>query len=260
MDSGKEEQQIEQLKNLKRQLRWWKSGLFAAGVLVVVASVGTVHSSVKGLVEKGPRQDKFVSELSASFKNEIAPMVEDMARSTVNAVRPEIQASFERVNNRLPELAQASLQELDALQANLPKRGEAVLQQSFGEMLASKKDELQAMFPEATEEQIERLLTNLAESAGAEASVAATELFGSHHDALERIHANLESMASKESHLETVDPTWEMGLLVLDLFREDLENMRPDGNSTLMASETVEIKAAQIAEQPIKANPKEVKK
>lgn len=256
MDSGKEELQIEQLKNLKRQLRWWKSGLFCAGVLVVVASVSTVHSSVKGLVEKGPRQDKFVKELTTSFKNDIAPMVEDMARNTVNEVRPQIQASFERVNNRLPELAQASLRELDTLQANLPKRGESVLRQSFGEMLAKKEDDLKAMFPEATEEQIQRLLTNLAESAGEEASIAAIELFGNHHETLERIHVNLEGMAAQEQNLQDVDPTWEMGLLVLDLFREDLESMKPGSESTMMASETVAIQSAKTVASPSKIDAK----
>ena len=243
MDSGKEQQQIEQLKNLKRQLRWWKTGIFCTGVFVVVASVGTVNSSVRGLIEKGPKQDRFLKEMTASFKNDIAPLVEDMARDTVNEVRPQIQASFERVNARLPELAQASLQEMDTLQANLPKRGEAVLRKSFGDMLVKKEDELKAMFPEATDEQITRLLTNLGESASAEATNAAVELFGSHHASLERIHKNLELMSAKEKNLEDVDPSWEMGLLVLDLFRADLEELRP-GKDVLMA-ESTSIKAAQ---------------
>ncbi len=265
MDSGKEEQQIEQLKNLKRQLRWWKTGLFCAGVLVVVASVGTVHSSVKGLVEKGPRQEQFVKELTTAFKNDVAPLVEDMARQTVNEVRPQIQASFDKVNARLPELAQASLKELDALQANLPKRGEAVLQKSFGEMLAKKESDLQAMFPEATEEQITKLLTNLAASSGEQASAAAVELFGNHHAMLEKIHANLEKMSAKEANLEDTDPSWEMGLLVLDLFREDLENMRPGAGDTGMMASSSTISAAKKATpmpKPAddKNNPKKPKK
>lgn len=246
MESGKEEQQIEQLKNLKRQIRWWKGGLFATGVLVVVTSIGTVTSAVHGLTDKGPKQDQFVKEMTTALKSDVVPMMEEMAKTTMNNVRPQIQASFERVNNRLPELAQATLSELDTLQANLPKRGEAVLTKTFGEMLTKKEDQLQKMFPEATEEQIERLLHNLAESSGAEAQNAAVELFGRHHEALEHIHANLEKMASMEKNLDASDPSWEMGLLVLDIFRDDLEKMRP-GKDTMMASASTTVKSAQKA-------------
>lgn len=261
MDSGKEEQQITQLKQLKQQLRWWKSGIFFAGVVVVLASVGTVHSSVKGLVEKGPKQDEFVKEMTVAIKSDIAPAIEDMAKSTINTVRPQIQASFDRVNARLPELAQATMDELDTLQANLPKRGEAVLRDTFGQMLVAKEAKLQEMFPEATDEQIERLLTNLAESAGAEAQQAAVELFGRHHDVLTRIHKNLEKMSSKEKNLESTEPSWEMGLLVLDLFREDLEAARPGKEQ--MASESTSVKSARKATKDVKvtvATKKEVSK
>lgn len=261
MDSGKEEQKIKQLKEMKQQLRWWKSGLFFAGVVVAMATIGTVQSSVAGLVEDGPRQKEFVKEMTRAFKSDIAPAVEDLARQTVNEVRPEIQASFERVNARLPELAQASLKELDVLQANLPKRGEAVLQQTFGQMLVKKEAKLLEMFPEATEEQIERLLTNLGDSAGNEAGAAAVELFGRHHEVLQRIHEHLSSMSAKEKNLDSVDPSWEMGLLVLDLFREDLHNRRPDKAAATeqMASAKSEVKSA-IKAAPAKASAKKSEK
>ncbi len=263
MDSGKEDQQIKQLKQIKLQLRWWKSGLFFAGVMVAMATISTVQSSVQGLVSKGPKQDAFVKEMTAAFKSDIAPAVQDLARQTVNEVRPQIQASFERVNSRLPELAQASLKELDVLQENLPKRGEAVLQETFGQMLVKKEAQLQEMFPEATHEQIERLLTNLGESAGHEAGEAAVELFGRHHEVLQRIHINLSKMAAKEKNLDAVDPSWEMGLLVLDLFRDDLHKMRPDkasGEEQMASSKTTVKSAIKAAPKTEKKNKKVAKK
>ncbi|MDI9641094.1 hypothetical protein QPK87_05380 [Kamptonema cortianum] len=251
MNQGMEEKQIEEIKNLKEQLRYWRWGLLAGSVLIAIASISQVNAAFRGLVDKGPKQDEFIAELKTGMEAEIVPMMEDMAKMTLNEVQPEVNKAIDNVNARLPELAQATLAELDALEANLPKRGEAVLTKTFGQMLVSKEAELQQMFPEATPEQIERLLTNLGESSGREASAAAVELFGNHHETLMKIHANLEKIRSKEEvSLASVDPSWEMGLLVLDLFREDLSKQRPDKNGTLMAGSSDSITAARTVATP----------
>ncbi len=249
MEPGNEQKQIQEINQLKGQLAAWRWGLFATTLLVVVVTIATVNSAFRGLVDRGPKQDKFVNELRTGLEKDIVPLVEDMARQTLGEVQPEVNAAIQQVNNRLPEVAQATLDELDKLQENLPKRGEAVLSKTFAAMLVKKEEELQKMFPEATEEQIERLLTNLGESSGEQASAAAVELFGHHHDALMKIHDNLEAIRQKEAaSLAKVDPSWEMGLLVIDLFREDLQRQRPD-KDTFVASETSDVKAAKTVKK-----------
>lgn len=238
MNQGMEENNIEQLKNLKLQLKWWRWGVFGVSLLIVIGCVDTIAGAVKGLATKGPRQEKFVKELSEGLQTEVVPMLEQMAGQTMSEVRPDIERAFQQVNNRVPEMAQATLSQFDTLQANLPKRGDAVLTRTFGDMLAKKEESLQAMFPEATEEQIERLLTNLGESATEQVNVANLQLFERHQAALERIHENLDKISQAEaSKIAHVDPTWEMGLLVLDIFRADLEQIRPD-KSALLAAKT----------------------
>ena len=245
MDSGMEVKKIDELKGLKNQLRWWRYGLFFTALFVVWVAISTVKTAAANLIEKGPAQEKFVAELTEGMKNDVAPMVESMARDTIREVQPEIKAAFDDVNNQLPHLAQASLAELDKLQENLPKRGEVVLERTFAQMLVQKEDQLHEMFPEATDEQIERLLTNLTESSGEEASSAAVELFGSHFEVLQNIHANLEIISDKEAkYLVGVDPNWEMGLAVLDLFRDEFHAHRPDQGAP----------AAQMASNEPKAN------
>lgn len=240
MELGKEEQQIQEIKELRSQLNGWRYGLLGVGILVAVASIGTINTAFRGLVDKGPRQDEFVKTLTAELQRDVQPLVEDMTKQTIEEVRPQITAAFNDVNSQMPALAQSALGELDQLQQNLPARSEKVLQKAFVEMLQKKEEDLHAMFPEATEEQIERLLTNLAESAGAEASAAAVELFGKHHDTLMAIHKDLEVISAKEApNLVGVDPSWEMGLLVMDVLREDLERNRPDRKgSEVMASKS----------------------
>lgn len=262
MDLGKEEKQIQEIKELKGQLMGWRWGLFGVSVLIAVAAVGTINASFRGLVDKGPTQDKFVKHLTDELNNDVKPLVEDMAKQTISEVQPEINRAIDDVNAQLPVLAQNALSELDQLQTNLPARGEKVLRQAFVTMLQKKETDLKEMFPEATEEQIERLLTNLAESAGKEAEGAAVELFGKHHDALMAIHKHIEVIGEKEAaSLEGVDPSWEMGLLVMDIFREDLERNRPD-KKQLMAKKTDEFSSAQtVAKKAVKkADKKESKK
>lgn len=255
-DSGIEQQKIEELKSLKTQIRSWRWGFVAAIAVLAMGAVSTVNTAFKGLTKPGPKQDVYVKEVTAAVRNEIAPMVEDMARSTLTEVKPQVELAVDRVNARMPEVAQAALDELDTLQANLPVRGEAVLQRTFGTMLASKEDELKAMFPEATDEQITRLLTNLGESAQLEAEGAAVELFGRHHETLEKIHAHLETISAKEAaSLQGVDPTWEMGILVLDLFRDEAMRSRPDKASMMAAADP---KQALNSKKPV-GSPKEGK-
>ncbi|ARU40484.1 hypothetical protein CCB80_04745 [Armatimonadetes bacterium Uphvl-Ar1] len=262
MDMGKEEQQIKEIKELRSQLTGWRWSLFGVGVLIVIASVGTINTAFRGLVDKGPQQDLFVKTLTTELERDVKPIVEDMTRQTIREVQPEINKAVEDVNQQMPILAQAALSELDQLQANLPAKSEKVLQETFVAMLQKKETDLQEMFPEATPEQIERLLTNLAESAGAEAQGAALELFGKHHETLMAIHENLEVIAEKERpHLEGVDPSWEMGLLVMDILREDLERARPDKGAT-MASKSEEFTSAKTVAKvapvkPVKAVKKE---
>gem|GEM_PF-1130256 len=239
MELGKEEQQILEIKELRSQMKAWRWGLFGVSVLVVAASIGTVNTAFRGLTDKGPKQDEFVQTLTAELDRDVKPMVEDMARQTISEVRPEINAAFEDVNNQMPVLAEAALGQLDQLQQSLPERSEKVLREAFVTMLQKKETDLQEMFPEATEEQIERLLTNLASSAGEQAQEAAVELFGKHVDTLMAIHKDLEVISAKEEkNLAGVDPSWEMGLLVMDILREDLERSRPDKGAAVMASKS----------------------
>ena len=229
MDSGIETTQITELKNLKKQLQWWRWSLLGATVFVVLATIATVDGAVKGLTQKGPRQEQYVAEVTEGLKNDVAPLVQDLVKQTVEEVKPEIQQAMNHVQSRLPEIAEKAMGEFETLQTNLPKKGEEVLNTTFVSMLRSKEAKLKEMFPEATDEQIETLLNNLADSCKREAGFATGELFAKHHEALESIHRNLLEIHEQEKdNLAGVEPGWEMAVLVLDLFKEDVQNMRPD--------------------------------
>jgi hypothetical protein len=54
------------------------------------------------------------------------------------------------------------------LSAELPKRGERVLNDTFGAALKQRQSKIHSMFPEATDEQVTNVLTNLTNEAGAD--------------------------------------------------------------------------------------------
>jgi hypothetical protein len=229
MTSGTAESQIQELEKLRQQMRWWRLGATFASLAVVVVSAMTIHRSFKALMTEGPTQEKFVAQLNQGLQADVMPMVQSIASTALSELKPEVNAAFVKVNERVPEVTQATMKELEELQKNLPVRAEKCLTASFDGMLKSKDAKIKEMFPEATEEQVQTLIVNLAEQAKNEAKEANQQLFAKHQAELAAIIANMRAIQKAEAkNIAGIDPTWEMGLLVLDIFRADLEELRPD--------------------------------
>jgi len=222
------QKQIEELEKLRTQMRWWKLGATFASLAVVAVSALTIKNSFQGLLVEGPKQEKFVASLNEGLKTDVIPMVQSMAGSTISQLQPEVTKSFEKLNERVPEVTQATLDELEKLQNNLPVRAEKIMNETFGTMLQAKEQKIKEMFPEATEEQVQNLITNLAEQGKEQVKLANEELFSQHQKELFDIIACMNKIKESEApNIKGVDPTWEMGLLVLDVFRSELEELRP---------------------------------
>lgn len=222
------QKQIEELEKLRTQMRWWKLGATFASLAVVAVSALTIKNSFQGLLVEGPKQEKFVASLNEGLKTDVIPMVQSMAGSTISQLQPEVTKSFEKLNERVPEVTQATIDELEKLQNNLPVRAEKIMNETFGTMLQAKEQKIKEMFPEATEEQVQNLITNLAEQGKEQVKLANEELFSQHQKELFDIIACMNKIKESEApNIKGVDPTWEMGLLVLDVFRSELEELRP---------------------------------
>lgn len=229
---------IQKLEELKKQLNGWRYGTLGVSFAIVIVCVLMINGAVRGLINPGPKQDAYIENLSSQLQNDVLPIVSDMAGQTLSEVQPQITAAFSKLNESLPELAQATMTELNALEHNLPKRGESVLDKSLGTVLRSKADEFQRIFPEATPEQIEKLLVSLADQGSGQAVIAADKLFGRHQEAIARINENIEKIHRLErGAIAGLNPDWEMGLLILDIFRTDLEELRPDKSNQLAVQE-----------------------
>ncbi|MBC8137051.1 MAG: hypothetical protein H8F28_14315 [Fibrella sp.] len=227
MDALTTEAEIAELQKLRRQTGWWRLGAGALTAIWVAGCFISVNDSVQGLFKPGDRQTKFVSTLSTSVQNDIAPNVQSMVAQTIAETRPEVEASFIKLNDRVPELAQASVTELETLQTSLPQKGEKILGETFGAMIAEKEAKLREMFPEATEENIKALTENLSDVAQTKAVSVNDKLFGRHQVALNGIVSHMEQIRLEEAKVPAspLGTNWEMALSIMDVVREDMREL-----------------------------------
>lgn len=230
MDADHVRRDIGELERLQSQIRWWRLGTGLLTAAVVVGCVAGINSSVQGLLQPGPRQEAFTSELSTGLQRDVLPSIQNLAGQAMTDIRPEVEAEFNRLGERVPELAEASYEQISLLQTNLPARGQKVLGDTFGKMLAEREDKIRAMFPEVTEEKVDTLTKNLTEMAQERAVAVNDRLFSRHMSAMENIVEDMEHIRLAEAPAPgstRPDPNWEMAVAVLDVVRDDLKSFAP---------------------------------
>ena len=232
MEAGTVREEIRQIESCRKQAFWWRTGALVALVLVVGGSLATLNSSVRGLVESGPRQDEFVGEFSQGLRTEIMPNVQSLTSQTLTEIQPQIKQEFTKLNTRVPELTDATLKELKTLQAELPRQSEKILDESYGKLLSSREAKIRQMYPDVTEEQVKTFVGNLQKTGETQIRQANDELFSPHQSALTSILDHMETIKSSEAaETKGVDPSWEMGLALLDVIRGDIATTTGAGDT-----------------------------
>jgi hypothetical protein len=244
-------QQIQQLKQMRRESALWRYGSLAVIALTVVYSIATLRNSAYALVEPGPGQTEFTTKLTEGLQKDVFPNVQQIATQTLTEMRPEVMTSFQKLNDRTPEVAQASLEQLTLLQQNLPSRSEKVLDETFSSELKKREGKIKEMFPDVTDEKMQTLVTNLSAAGQKRMPGIADQLIGKHVAAVNgivndimTIHAGEKIPAGSEA------ANWEMTLAVVDLLRDDLREMAPaeakTAASTASAKSTVSTVSTEV--------------
>lgn len=251
---------VSELRRTRRQLRWWRWGTFIAIGGIVAWSLVSLNGSVRGLAEVGERQELFVQHLSRGLEQEIVPDLENAASTTLTQIRPEVEQALYKLNDRVPELTQATLREVEALQTSLPVRGEKALDETFTKVLAEREVTIKKMFPEVTEEQVKKLMVNLADAAHVQLLAANEELFATHQKVVMKIidHMNV-IKANEKIDPETDHATWEMGIAMLDIVRDDLKDLEKAPTVYTADEVKLQVRNAAIARpismpKPVKVN------
>ncbi|RYG40027.1 hypothetical protein EON79_23305, partial [bacterium] len=129
------DQNIRELEKTRREASYWRIGGTLAALGIVVTCVALLSSSVNGLIRSGPQQEVYVTELRQGLDKEIVPRLQQVASQTLTEMQPVVETEFRQLNARVPELTQATMKELEKLQASIPERGEKVLDETFGAAL-----------------------------------------------------------------------------------------------------------------------------
>ena len=220
--------EIAQLESLRRQSSWWRIGATLAVAAVTVGCLAALNSSVRGLTEAGPTQKVFTDQLSQNMQESVVPSLRTLATQTFTEIQPQAIKELNNWNKRTPELTDATMKQLETLRTELPKSGEKTLNDTFGKVLVSREQKIRQMYPDVKEEQIKGLVSTLQRTGEEEFRNANSELFGPHQAALSDILDQMETIRnSQAASVKGADPSWEMGLAILDVLRDDLKDLAP---------------------------------
>lgn len=229
--------QIAEIKTLQAQIRRWRIGGVLAVLIIMSVCAKMIVGAFTDLAQEGPAQEEFMKHLGTGLKEHVLPTAQKIASQTASQLVPEVQKEIDKLNERAPEITEAALKELEILAVSLPDRGEKVLLKTFGEMMHKREEKLKKQFPEITEPKIATLVNNLVAVAEVQSEEVAAVLFADHINAIDRIANNLSAIQKAESAtLTTHDiPSWQVGLMLFDLFREEIRPLEvpltPDTNA-----------------------------
>ena len=233
MTSEEITQKIRAHESIQKQIKLWRWGASSAIVLITVLCVASLVSQVHALFQPGPSQQQFTGALTDGLKRDVLPSVTDMAKQALTESKPEVQAAFTKLNDRVPELTSVSMKQFDILQKELPEHGDKALQATYGEMLKREEPKLRAAYPEATDANVQALVTNMTAEGQNQIVSANDALFSKHLAALNAVESDITKIQSTEPVVGSEDKAnWEMALLVVDNFRSDLQGLQAQSDNT----------------------------
>jgi hypothetical protein len=221
--------QIRELESVRSQLRLWRTAIPLVAVSVISYGVFTVYDSAASLVNEGPPREEFVAALTDGLNTEVRPVVEKVAQQTFSETRDAVNKELARLNDRTPEMAGALKKEIETLMHNIPRRGELVLQASFGTMLKKLEPDIRKQYPDVPEQKVATLMLGLTELTHERLDHVTHHLFSPHLESLSGIMADVAHI----QRTETINPkddlaSWDMALLVFDLIRDEFADLQVD--------------------------------
>lgn len=238
--------QIRELESVRGQLRLWRTTIPLIAVGVIAYGVYSIYRSAAELVAEGPPREEFVAAFTDGLNKEVRPTVEKIAQQTYSETREAVNKELARLNDRTPEMAAALKKEVETLILNIPRRGEKVLQDSFGAMLKKREADIRKLYPDVTEQRVATLVLGLTDLAQQRLDHVTHQLFSPHLESLSGIMDDV-------AHIQRTEPvsareelaSWDMALLLFDLIRDEFADLH-----------VVEAPSAIPAKPSPKTNPK----
>lgn len=221
--------QVRELAALRSQLRLWRTAIPLVTVGVITYGVFTIYHSAASLVVEGPPREAFVAAFTDGLNTEVRPTVEKIAQQTFSETREAVNKELARLNDRTPELAGALKKEVETLIHNVPRRGERVLQASFGAMLKKREADIRKQYPDVTEQRVATLVLQLTDLAQQRLDHVTHHLFSPHLESLSGVMDDVAHIRRTETISAREDlASWDMALLVFDLIRDEFAELHVD--------------------------------
>lgn len=239
--------QVRELEALRAQLRLWRTAIPLIAVGVIAYGVFTIYRSAESLVAEGPPREEFVAAFTDGLNTEVRPTVEKIAQQTFSETREAVNKELARLNDRTPEMAGALKKEVESLIHNLPRRGEKVLQASFGTMLKKREADIRKQYPDVTEQKVATLVLRLTDLTQERLDHVTHHLFSPHLESLSGIMEDVAHIQRSESVSAREDfASWDMALLVFDLIRDEFSELHvTESEPTIPAKLQNKVKPAQ---------------
>jgi hypothetical protein len=242
MTSEEIQSDIEKVRLLRAQTSRWRWGLTGTFVVITVISTGVLWSSAQRLSKDGTPRQQFIDDLSSRMQHDVLPDAIGIGKEAINEIN--FKDEFGKVNKRAPEVANAAITQVKSLSKDLPEKSMNILNQEFDSVLKDREAKLKADFPQATDDQLSALMTNITSQAHSQVTELAADLFSEHVKTLNGIVSDLGTIEAKE-HPSTSDiPTWEMVYVVSDVVRPDFAQLQTQVDEQTRENERAGLKAA----------------
>ena len=232
MDAKTTEEHIHELESIRKQINLWRTGSALVIVVTMAVCLGLLYSDAKALSQPGPKQEVFVDTLKTNLDEGVVPRLRETASRTVSEMQPIIQKELTDLNKRVPDVTKAAVTQLQELQKSLPETATKTLTDTFGKALEGKDAEIRKMYPDATEDQVKTLFTNLLKVTNDKSVQIANTMLQPHVTELQGIYDNLQKIAKTEPNTGNNADDWQLGLAVFDVVRDDMKGLTlPTGDA-----------------------------
>ena len=226
------QRQISELDKVRSQLRLWRTLLSVGFLVVTLGSIAIISKAAHDLFSPGAVQEEFTSTLTANLQKDVVPAIQSKAAQTLTEMRPQIEQSFTQLNSRVPEVSQASLQQIDTLQKNVTTNSAKTLNDTLGKMLGDKESKIKEMFPDVTDDKIKSALQSVGQEAQDRLLHAHDAMLSPHTNALDSIMSHLSQIqATERINPQTDKADWELGITLLDLVQSQAKDAQPSATS-----------------------------
>jgi hypothetical protein len=251
MSTEEAKQLIQELEKLRSQTRRFRLLTIIALLVIVISGVSAIIESVYSLTLAGPKQEAFVSNLSADLKDNLLPTVQKIAGRSVERLKPAVETELKEINGRAPEVADVALRELDEMGAELMVQAGKILDETVSGTLQKREGKLRQMYPDVYDKQIDTLLNNLALEAQDQLAQSGENIFNPHLNSIQSILANLDKIQKTEPVNANKDiDAWQVAYMFMDVFVHEFKDLAPPetaqpqaaGHKVVQPKKTKEIK------------------